>query len=147
MIHGKSMKNIFYLAAIISLVSIYSCKFKSPAPAGIHGEYSLTPDSYVYQANGINKDSVLSIFKMNDLKVTGGKLNNYDAPWDSLRYLIGNIPCDTQNIEAYIEFTDKKALNIWFNATPTDDDEKYEKLAKGYYECFEALLKKSGIIK
>lgn len=125
--------------------------FKTPAPKGIHGEYALTNNSPIYQTN-LNKDSLLLKLTEEKLIVKPGQLDNYGAPWDSLRYLIDQIPCNQQKIEAYIEFFDSGRANtkfrvLWFNASTTTNNEVYEQLTRNYYECFEKLLKKYGIIK
>jgi hypothetical protein len=121
------------------------CKgFMAPAPAGIHGTYSSTSYNPTYKAPD-SKDSLLILLEDGKMLVRSGRLNSYDPPWDSLRYLIGNIQCDTGRIEAYIEFLDKKEPQstfrvLWFNATPTTDDKIYDRLTNTYYQCFEREL-------
>lgn len=122
-----------------------------PAPMGVHGQYSLLEET-TYKTNNLNKDSILKVLKLNDLTIKEGRLNKYDAPWDSLRYIIGNINCNTQIIEACIEFQDKNSINatfkvLWFNAVPTNDDSVYKMRVKEYSQCFEAILKKNNLIK
>jgi hypothetical protein len=116
----------------------------TPAPAGIHGTYSSTSYNPTYKAPD-SKDSLLILLEDGKMLVRSGRLNSYDPPWDSLRYLIGNIQCDTGRIEAYIEFLDKKEPQstfrvLWFNATPTTDDKIYDRLTNTYYQCFEREL-------
>lgn len=134
-------------AALIGFV-IYllkDCKgFMAPAPAGIHGTYSSTSYNPTFKAP-VSKDSLLQLLEAGQLQVKSGRLNSYDPPWDSLRYLIGNIRCDTGHIEAYIEFLDKKEAQstfriLWFNAPPTTDDKVYDRLTSSYYQCFEREL-------
>jgi len=138
---------------IFIVVNLYCCKgIKAPAPDGIHGEYSFTSNTPVYTANGITKDSILKALIKENLVVKSGRLNDYDASWDSLRYLIESIPCGEQKIEAYVEFKDKKAANttfqvLWFNAPPTKDHNEYQKRTQNYYKCFEFLLNKNELIK
>ncbi len=139
--------------AIFFIVKLYYCKgIKAPAPHGIHGEYALTSNPPIYTTNGITKDAIIKVLVKENLVVKSGRLNDYDASWDSLRYLIGNIPCGEQKIEAYIEFKDKKAVNttfqiLWFNAEPTKDNNEYQKRTENYYKCFEALLNKNKLVK
>ncbi len=143
---------IVLIFTALILVGIYCCTgIKTPAPLGIHGEYSSISYTPNYQTN-MSKDSLLLILAKENVTIKSGRLNNYDPPWDSLRYVLGNITCDNQKIEAYIEFKDKRATNttfqvFWFNATPTKDDKIHEKLTTNYYQCFEALLKKNNLIK
>jgi len=150
----RNIKIIIGLAIPVFVIVKLSCcrGINAPAPLGIHGEYSLTSNVPIYKTNNINKDSVLKILSKENLNIKTGKFNDYGAPWDSLRYLIGNIPCDKQLIEAYIEFKDKRATNttfkvLWFNATPTKDDKIYQKLTDSYYKCFESFLRKHNAIK
>jgi hypothetical protein len=147
--------NKYIIASIVTtliLVGVYCCTgIKTPAPLGVHGEYSSISYNPNYQAS-MSKDSFLLMLSKENVEIKSGRLNNYDPPWDSLRYVLGNIICDNQEIEAYIEFKDKKATNrtfkvFWFNAAPTKDDKIYEKLTANYYNCFEALLKKNNLIK
>lgn len=138
--------------AIFVVVKLYCCRgIKAPAPYGIHGEYSLV-STPTYTANGVEKDSLLKLLTKENLIVKNGRVNDYDPPWDSLRYLVANIPCDEEKIEAYIEFKDKRARNttfqvLWFNAEPTRDNKEYEKRAEKYFKCFESLLRKNQLIK
>ena len=116
----------------------------APAPAGIHGTYSSTSYNPTYKAP-VSKDSLLKQLEAGKMLVKSGRLNSYDPPLDSLRYLIGNIRCDTGNVEAYIEFFDKKGPQstfrvLWFNAAPTTDDKVYDRLTSSYYQCFEREL-------
>ncbi len=146
---------IFTAAAfsIFIVVKLYCCKgIKAPAPHGIHGEYSFTSNTPVYTANGITKDSILRALAKENLVIKTGRLNDYDAPWDSLRYLIGGIPCGGQRVEAYVEFKDKRVANtafqvLWFNAKPTKDNNEYQERTENYYKCFESLLNKKNLIR
>lgn len=142
------------LVAAIILIKLIGCLgIKSKAPKGIHGEFTLESSTSEYIANGLTKDSVLEILMQENLRVKNGRLNDYDAPFDSLRYLIGEIRCgNNEQIEAYIEFKDKTSKNtsfkiIWFNANPTKNDSEYDLRTKEYYDCFETLMKRCKIIK
>ncbi len=140
---------IFTLLLIIYLFCFVG--FMKPAPRGIHGNYSLD-SSQVYTLNEITKDSILKVFSKEKLLVKSGRLNNYDVPWDSLRYYVGNINCDNEIIEAFIDFEDKKAINttmkiLWYNAEPTEDDDEYQKRAERYCNCFDAFLKRKKLVK
>ena len=140
--------------AIITFIVVRLCCCKgimTPAPSGIHGHFSAGTYEPNYETT-ISVDSFLTILKHDKIIIESGRLNDYDPPWDSLRYILGNITCDKEKIEAYIEFKDKRASNttlqvIWFNAVPTMDNEEYKKRAENYYQCFEALLKKNNLIK
>lgn len=149
----KGLKIFIGLAIIVFLaVKLYCCKgIMAPAPSGIHGHYSSATYDPEYKTK-MSVDSFLTVLKKDGMIIKSGRLNDYDPPWDSLRYLIGNIPCDKQQIEAYIEFKDKRATNttfkvMWFNAPPTKDDKIYQKLTESYYKCFESLLKSHNLIK
>src|SRR5689334_1869962 len=80
--------------------------FMAPAPAGIHGVYLSDTYHPTYKAPAF-KGSLLKAFEAGQIIVKRERLHSYDPPWDGLRYLIGNIRCDTEDIEAYIEFSDK----------------------------------------
>jgi hypothetical protein len=134
-------------AGLIGLViyQLKDCKgFMAPAPAGIHGTYSSASYNPTYKAT-VPKDSLLKLLEAGQLQVKSERLNSHDPPWDSLRYLIGNIRCDTGHVEEYVEFLDKKESQstfrvLWFNATPTTDDKVYDRLTNTYYQCFEKEL-------
>lgn len=122
----------------------------APAPSGVHGEYSLN-SAKIYQTNK-SRDSVLFIFKKNGLVIKTGRLNYYDAPWDSLRYRIEKFSCGDDLIEAYIEFEKKKNSGssfkvLWFNGPPTEDENNYSQRTQKYYKCFENFLQLNGIVK
>lgn len=150
MLREKYIKLGVYLVLMLSLANV-SCRGFRPAPLGIHGIYSRINDS-VYKTNNLCKDSILDILKSKNLIIKKEYLHKYDPPWDSLRYLISNIPCNLKYIEAYVEFHDKKSNNttfriLWFNSTPTNDDKLYKKRTEAYYKCFELLLKENNIVK
>lgn len=143
----KHFCNVYFFL-IIFLIGL-SCRGFRQAPLGIHGIYSRNTDS-LYKTNNLCKDSVLSILKRQDLVIKKELLHEYDQTWDSLRYLISNIPCGSEHIEAYIEFQDKKSTNtsfriLWFNSKPINDDSLYMEKTKYYYMCFEKILKNSRI--
>ena len=138
-----------FAIVIIVILQLFSC---TPAPHGIHGLYELDSNKNIYQANNLCKDSFLNVLVKEHIAVKPDTSLKYGAPWDSLRYLLGNIPCDSQHIEAYVEFKDKRANNVtfrllWFNATPTKDDKIYQKLAESFYKCFDSFLKGHNLIK
>ena len=118
----------------------------APAPSGIHGVYSSSSPKN-YQLNK-SKDSVLSVFIEKGLLIKMGKLNDYDAPWDSLRYGIDRIKCDKDLIEAYIEFAKSGSSFriLWFNGSPTEDERIYNLRVEKYYYCFEKFLKANNLI-
>ncbi len=141
---------LFVILSIIIFIDC-SCKGFGYAPHGHSGCYSRINDS-IYKTTNLCKDSILSILESKNLVIKTGRLQSYDPPWDSLRYVISNIPCDTGSVEAYIEFNDKKSHNatiriLWFNSTPTEDDSLYLKRTEVYYRCFELLLKENNITK
>lgn len=149
----QNVKIIIGLAiAVFVIVKLSYCRgIMAPAPLGIHGIFSSISYDPNYQTT-MSMDSILMLLEKKNITIKTGRLNDYDAPWDSLRYVLGNIPCDKQQIEAYIEFKDKRATNttfkvLWFNAEPTKDDKEYRKRTEAYYECFEALLKTNNLIK
>ena len=123
-----------------------------PAPPGIHGHYSLADYDPVYKTK-YDKDSLLKQLETDNLLIKSGRLNDYDPPWDSLRYLIGNVRCDTQNIEPYIEFRREKQNGfttfriLWINATPNEnyDTTLYQTMTREYYNCFEAILQRHDV--
>lgn len=130
---------------IVFLAKIYCCTgIMAPAPNGTHGTYTVV-NPHIYEINGLTKDSLLTAFAKRNLIINSGRLNNYDPPWDSLSYLISNIYCGREKIEAYIEFSKKSDTNrtlklVHVNALPTKDDEEYENRVENYYKCFEDLL-------
>lgn len=147
----KLRRTSFYLVFILCLANI-SCREFRLAPLGIHGIYSHINDSIVYKTINLSKDSMLAVLKSNNLIVKNGRLHSYDPTWDSLSYLIKKIPCDSEHVEAYIEFQDKKSNNttfriLWFNSTPTKNDSLYLRKTEAYYKCFEMLLKEKNIIR
>ncbi|RYE55632.1 MAG: hypothetical protein EOP48_09795 [Sphingobacteriales bacterium] len=123
-----------------------------PAPPGIHGLYSLRSYGRIYKTR-YSKDSLLGRLANDGLTIKSGRLHDYDPPWDSLRYLIDNVVCDTQKVEPYIEFRKEKERDsttfriLWINATPNEsyDTTLYQNLTKKYYDCFETILKRNGV--
>lgn len=79
------MKTIVGFAiAVILIVISYCCKgIMTPAPKGIHGQYSSTSDTLSYQAI-VSIDSILKLLTKEKIFIKNGRLNDYDAPWDSL---------------------------------------------------------------
>lgn len=152
MLFKRNIKIAGLFSILVVIFLLFSCRgFMKPAPIGVHGQYSLLEETS-YKTNNLSKDSILKILMLNDLSIKEGRLNKYDPPWDSLRYIIGNINCNAQLIEACVEFQDKNSITstfkvLWFNAIPTNDDSVYKIRAKEYYQCFEAVLKKNNIIK
>lgn len=145
------MKNKMPIVVIllISTIVYYSCKGFGYAPHGHSGCYRRITDS-IYKTNNLCKDSILKILASKDLIIKSGRLQSYDPPWDSLRYIISNIPCDTDKIEAYIEFNDKDSKNatikiLYFESTPTEDDSLYVRKTEAFYKCFEQILKENNI--
>jgi hypothetical protein len=148
----KEIKILLKLSmSIVFVAKIYCCTgIMAPAPNGIHGTYAVV-NPPVYEINGLTKDSMLIAFAKGNLIINSGRLNNYDPPWDSLSYLISNIYCGREKIEAYIEFSNKSDTNttlklVHFNALPTKDNEEYKKRVENYYKCFEDLLSTLRII-
>lgn len=134
------------LASIILIVVFMNMTFcKNPAPSGIHGEYSLNEYDTTYQLL-VSKDSFFLFLQKKSIIVD---YIDYNSPLDSARYNIENISCNMENIEAYIEFEDKKSKFhiLWFSAKPCEEEDEYVKRAKEYYNCFELLLKNSNLIK
>ena len=121
----------------------------SPAPPGIHGEYSINELNGYYLTN-FNKDTLLKRLKLEGLIIKSGRINDYDPPWDSLRYLVDNIKCGNQKIKAYIEFgkVDHDSLThfriLWINgpANTSKDTLIYNNIARKYYSCFGEIFKK-----
>ena len=108
------MKKAFYIVITVGLTGMLLIAFfictgpnhhgiMSPAPLGIHGIYSMVLNDRIYKVKA-PKDSILHVFEKEGLLVSKDRLNQYDPPWDSLRYLIGNVNCGNQKIEPYIEF-------------------------------------------
>jgi hypothetical protein len=143
------------LAGLIFCVKYFSKQFDimKPAPQGINGLYKLSGYQDLLYTTKLNKDTLLAGLEKDGLSIKRGKLNTYDAEWDSLRYLISNITCDTLRIEPYIEFQrdiKKDVLSfriLWINGTPnlSYDTTVYNSLAKKYYDCFEAILKRHEV--
>lgn len=134
------------------IFSLKDCRgFIAPAPAGIHGNYSSASFYSTYKAL-VSKDSLLKTLEASKIFVRSGRLNSYDPPWDSLSYILGNIPCDTGHVEAYIQFSDKNERQstfhvLWFNASPTTNDEDYDWLTKRYYNCFDEIFQNFQVTK
>jgi hypothetical protein len=156
MTNSNSIK-IYDWIVIIALVGLLifffkDCRgFMAPAPAGIHGTFSSSSYNPTYKAP-VYKDSLLKAIAASQIIVRSGRLHSYDPPWDSLSYLLSNIPCDTGHVEAYIEFSNKKESQstfrvLSFNASPIKDDEDYDRLTKHYYNCFETVLENYHVIK
>ena len=152
---AKAFLFIGLIALIVGLFIKYAPKYLAimkPAPPGIHGLYS-SPDYDLVYKSVHGKDTLLHDFEKDGLLVKSGRLNEYDPPWDSLRYLIDNIICDTQKIEPYIEFRKEKQNGfttfriLWINATPNEsyDTTFYQNMTRQYYDCFEAILKRHGV--
>lgn len=148
---------LLILTVITWLFIIYAPKYLNimrMAPRGIHGIYSSADRDSKYQTQ-LSKDVLLKKLEQDGYLIKGGKLHDYDPPWDSLSYLIDKIPCDTQKIEAYIEFkraNQNELTNfriLWFNATPnlSEDTNVYNNLARRYYRCFEDILKSHMVSK
>lgn len=154
---NRRVKSIVIIALILVLTGLlirYAPQyltFMKPAPPGIHGLYSSDYDP-VYKTTD-DKDSLLHDLEREGILVKSGRLHDYDPPWDSLRYVIGNIRCDTQLIEPYIEFFRGKQEGftsfriLWINAAPNKsyDTTLYNNLTKKYYDCFEAILSRHGV--
>jgi len=153
---------VFIAALIIAPVPLFlfikhfprSLHFSDPAPRGIHGIYSSANYDRVYKTK-LHKDSLLVDLEKEGLIIKSGRLHDYDAPWDSLRYLIDSVTCDTQRIEPYIEFFKEKQNGltcfkiIWINAAPnlSYDTSVVPILTKKYYDCFEDILKRHEVTK
>jgi hypothetical protein len=101
---------VFTLLLMLTLIGLViflvkDCRgFMAPAPAGIHGRYLSTTYEPTYKAP-VPKDSLLKTLEANNILTMSGRQHSYDPPWDSLTYIFGNIPCDTEHIEAYVEFS------------------------------------------
>lgn len=150
------------LFLIIGLIAVFVAVFirfapdylsiMKPAPPGIHGNYSLAEYDLTYKTE-YDKDSLLHNLEKDGLDIRSGRLHDYDPPWDSLRYLVGNIRCDTQQIESYIEFRKEKQDGfttfriLGMSATPNEsyDTMLYRNLTKKYYDCFETILSRHGV--
>ena len=124
----------------------------TPAPLGIHGIYSLETSDRIYKSR-FQKDSLLHMLEKEGLIIKADRLNKYDPPWDSLRYLIGNVYCGNQSIEPYIEFKKDKEDGytifqvLWINAAPNAsyDTNVYKTLTIKYFRCLEEVLKRNNI--
>ena len=142
---------LVFVGLFIKYAPKYLAIMKS-APPGIHGFYSLADYDLIYKTED-DKDMLLHDLENDGLQVKNGRLHDYDPPWDSLRYLIDNISCDTQKIEPYIEFHRGKQNGfttfriLWINATPNEsyDTILYKNLTKKYYDCFEVILSRHGV--
>jgi hypothetical protein len=149
----KRVKRFFVVVLVLSVfVTLFTCNirsFKNPAPSGIHGHYSLTGDLATYSTT-LSKDSVLHLFANNGLTVNNGRLNEYDPPWEGLRYVIGNVNCQRQAVDAYVEFSSKKIKPttfkvIWIKSEPNLKENDYNRLAEKYHKCFRVIMKSIGI--
>jgi hypothetical protein len=151
----SATKTFIVIGLIVILVGLFikyapeHLAIMKPAPPGIHGLFSSADYNPLYNTK-YDKDSLLKYLEKEGLIIKSGILNDYDPPWDSLRYLVGNIRCDTQIIEPYIEFNKEKHNGLttfrilWINATPNEsyDTTLYQTLTKKYYDCFEKILKR-----
>lgn len=145
----KEIKLLLFAIILIVILVDCSCKGLGYAHHGHSGCYLRINDS-IYKTNNLSRDSILSILKSKNLIIKTGRLQSYDPPWDSLRYVISNIPCDTNKTEAYIEFNDKHSNMttikiLYFISTPTEDDTVYLKKTEAFYKCFELILKENNI--
>lgn len=156
------MKKVMKTFGVIGLIVIFAgllikyapkyLEINKPAPLGIHGRFLAIDYNPLYKAK-YGKDSLLKCLEKDGLLIKSGRLNNYDPPWDSLRYLIGNIHCDTQIIEPYIEFNKEEHNGLttfrilWINSSPNEsyDSTVYETLTHKYYHCFETILKRHEV--
>lgn len=155
---NRKTKTLIFIGILIVLVGLfiwYATDYLAigkPAPPGIHGLYSLYDYNPVYKTKH-DKDSLLNLLKVDGLVIKSGRLHDYDAPWDSLRYLIDNIRCDTQIIEPYIEFQREKQNDfttfkiLWINATSNEsyDTILYQTMTKKYFNCFETILRRHDV--
>jgi hypothetical protein len=155
---NRTTKTLIFIGLIVVPVALFIkyapdyFAIMKPAPEGIHGLYSLADYDPIYKTKD-DKDSLLKYLQMDGLIVKSGRLNDYDPPWDSLRYLVDNIRCDTQNIEPYIEFHKEKQNGfttfriLWINSTLNEnfDSTLYRTLTKSYYNCFETILQRHGV--
>lgn len=147
------------IIAVVAIVAVFAIAYApqylqimKPAPPGIHGNYSITGYDPVYKTSN-EKDSLLQRLEKDGLEIKSGRLHDYDPPWDSLRYVIGNIPCGTEKIESYIEFSKEKQDSLttfrvlWMNAAPNEsyDTALYNTMARKYYDCFETILSRHGV--
>lgn len=149
----QALQKLVIGSVILGLIaSIYTCNFrriKDHAPSGVHGLYSLNKER-VFVTN-ISKDSVILLLATSGITINSGRLNEYDPPWDSLRYVFGNIICQGQNIKAYVEFSLKSIQPttfklIWIKSEPNINESEYNRITARYYECFEQILKENNII-
>ena len=154
----RTTKTLIVIGLLVVLVGLFIknvpdyLAIMKPAPRGIHGLYSLAGYDPIYKSK-YDKDSLLKYLKTDSLLIKSGRLHDYDPPWDSLRYLIDNVHCDTQTIEPYIEFHRQKQNGftvfriLWINATPIEsyDTTLYQTLTKKYYDCFEKILERHGV--
>ena len=150
------MRILIWLVFIVLIsTSWHYCRFLAPAPQGVHGiygRYGRESDFSTYQIKNVTKDEFLDVLIKNGIIVKGERLNDYDPPWDSLRYILDHIPCDKLPLEAYIEFADKKNVNttfnvIWCKSEPTMNEKEYLKIEAQCYSCFESFLRKYNLIK
>jgi hypothetical protein len=154
----RTTKTLIVIGLLVVLVGLFIkygpdyLAIMKPAPPGIHGLYSLADYDPVYKIK-YDKDSLLKHLETDGLLIKSGRLNDYDPPWDSLRYLIDNIRCDTQSIEPYIEFRREKQNGLttfrilWINAAPNEsyDTTLYQAMTKKYYNCFETILRRHEV--
>ncbi len=154
----RATKTFILIGLIVILVGLFIkyapdyLGIMKPAPPGIHGLFLSADYDPLYKTK-YDKDSLLKYLEKDGLQIKSGRLNDYDPPWDSLRYLVDNIRCDTQNIEPYIEFHKEKQNGfttfriLWINATPNEsyDTTLYQTLTKKYYDCFETILQRHEV--
>lgn len=143
----RSRAKIVTIVSVILIVflgvrALRNVRFLAPAPKGIHGQYSLDAVALVFKARATELGEFLS--NLNGLNLSTSELGNS-------RYLIGGIPCDGKEIEAYVEFDSVKISPVemkvlWINADPTEDDDEYETLTRVYNGCLEAVLKKNNLV-
>ncbi|MBC7848088.1 MAG: hypothetical protein H7Y31_00060 [Chitinophagaceae bacterium] len=135
--------------SIVIMFRTCDCKGPlAPAPAGIHGTYSME-DDMIYLIK-LDRDSLVRILNSGRLTAKPTMPKDYDPPWDSARFTLQNIMCENESVGADIELKSDKqnqtTLEVfWFNASPTDDDKEYTLRAIGYRRCFEANLRGLGV--
>jgi len=140
------------LFVILSILSFNICGC-SRAPEGAQGFYNIGGrDSTSCLLKNVTKDIFFSALRKEGLVVKSDRLHDYDPPWDSIHYVISDIYCDHQIIDAYIEYNDKQTVDkrliiLGFKAKPTYDNNLYFILVERYYHCFKSLLRKNNLIK